>query len=289
MKAFRRENVLIPRRVRQGPRRGEISSIPLTNTRSLQILHNPRYAGAFFFGSTRQRRHPDGSVIFVRLPRNEWAAPLGPPNLRSRALRVAQCVEYGGPLQRGYWRETLVPCQRCPNGTACPGLLAVLKQSDDAILAFCLICKSDEYLIYEWEDTLWAKGPMEPVSVAAMAGGDDITPRQPGPEPRDEQLARALILIGSSRTPAEIRRMIATARAPSEVIQAVVASCPAAPSLSSLERCIPVLMNLWNDVQAGAPPRPQPPRKTKIGANERCPCGSGKKHKRCCMLGDTFH
>ena len=216
--------------------------------------------------------------------------PHGPPELRARALRVAQCIEYGGPLKRGYWRETLVPCQRCPNGTACPGMLVVLKQSDDAILAFCLVCKSDEYLIYEWEDTLYAKGPMEPVSVLAMTGGQDVPQRRPGPESRDELLSRTLTLIGSPLTPAEIRRMIASARVPSEVIQAVVSSCPKAPALPALERCMPVLIDLWNDMQAGAPPRPpESARKTKVGANERCPCGSGKKFKRCCMLDETLH
>ena len=62
--------------------------------------------------------------------------PLEPVDLRNRALRVAQCIEYGGPLPRGYWRETLIPCKRRPNGASCPGLMCVLKQSDDAILAF---------------------------------------------------------------------------------------------------------------------------------------------------------
>ena len=53
---------------------------------------------------------------------------------------------------------------------------------------------------------------------------------------------------------------------------------------------MPVLIDLWNDMQAGAPPRrPEPTRKTKVGANERCPCGSGKKYKRCCMLDETLH
>jgi SWIM/SEC-C metal-binding protein len=28
-----------------------------------------------------------------------------------------------------------------------------------------------------------------------------------------------------------------------------------------------------------------PARSTKVGRNELCPCGSGKKHKRCCREG----
>jgi preprotein translocase subunit SecA len=29
--------------------------------------------------------------------------------------------------------------------------------------------------------------------------------------------------------------------------------------------------------------RPVVPKKKKIGRNDMCPCGSGKKHKRCCL------
>jgi DNA invertase Pin-like site-specific DNA recombinase len=72
VKAFRRENVLIPSRIRRGPRRGEIAWTPLTHSRALEILHNPRYAGTYFFGRTRQRRRPDGGSFFVALPREEW-------------------------------------------------------------------------------------------------------------------------------------------------------------------------------------------------------------------------
>jgi uncharacterized protein YecA (UPF0149 family) len=28
--------------------------------------------------------------------------------------------------------------------------------------------------------------------------------------------------------------------------------------------------------------RPRPARRTKVGRNEPCPCGSGRKYKRCC-------
>jgi uncharacterized protein YecA (UPF0149 family) len=35
----------------------------------------------------------------------------------------------------------------------------------------------------------------------------------------------------------------------------------------------------WNE--RAAPP-PEPRRSTKIGRNQPCPCGSGKKYKRCC-------
>jgi hypothetical protein len=38
----------------------------------LQVLHNPRYAGAFFFGRTRTRTWPDGNHHTQLLPREDW-------------------------------------------------------------------------------------------------------------------------------------------------------------------------------------------------------------------------
>lgn len=218
--------------------------------------------------------------------------PAEPPRLRAQALRVAQAIEAGGPLARGQSRETLIPCTKRPAGAAYPGLMVVLKQRDDAILLFCPICTNDEYLIYEWEDTLWANGPMEPMDVAALAAEHGLGPlgpeRVPTPDDRDALLQRALALVGSRWTPAEVRRCMATAAAPSQVVQAIVGSLPTAPPIASLERLLPVLMDLWNDTRA-IPPDVSPLRRTKVGANQPCPCGSGKKYKRCCMLIETTH
>lgn len=74
VKAFRTEGVLFPRRLRKGACRGDLLWAEITHSRALQILHNPRYGGAFFFGRTRQRKRPDGRGCFERLPRDEWVA-----------------------------------------------------------------------------------------------------------------------------------------------------------------------------------------------------------------------
>jgi DNA invertase Pin-like site-specific DNA recombinase len=39
-----------------------------------RLLGNPRYAGIYFFGATRQRRLPNGRAILARRPREEWIA-----------------------------------------------------------------------------------------------------------------------------------------------------------------------------------------------------------------------
>jgi DNA invertase Pin-like site-specific DNA recombinase len=74
VKAFRAQGLTFPRRARTGPARGEIIWGALEHSRALWVLHNPRFAGAFFFGRSRQRRHGDRSGAFERLPREQWTA-----------------------------------------------------------------------------------------------------------------------------------------------------------------------------------------------------------------------
>ena len=57
-----------------GPHKGEVLWGELEHSRVLWVLHHPRYAGAFCFGRSRQRNHPDGHTLCVRLPREEWTA-----------------------------------------------------------------------------------------------------------------------------------------------------------------------------------------------------------------------
>lgn len=72
VKEFRAQDIAFPRRVRRGPRRGELVWGEMMHSRARQIIHNPRYAGAFFFGRTRTRIGPDGHAHVTRPPRDEW-------------------------------------------------------------------------------------------------------------------------------------------------------------------------------------------------------------------------
>ncbi len=74
MKEFRSRRIKFPRRVRSGPTKGELVWGDLGFSRTLWVLHHPRYAGAYFFGRSRQRKHGDRSGTFERLPREEWTA-----------------------------------------------------------------------------------------------------------------------------------------------------------------------------------------------------------------------
>jgi len=72
VKEFRRQTLQFPRRLRKGPNKGELIWGALEHSRTLQILHNPRYAGAFVFGRSRTSKRVDGTEATVRLPRDQW-------------------------------------------------------------------------------------------------------------------------------------------------------------------------------------------------------------------------
>ena len=70
---FSTHGIQWPRRLSTGPRSGEIVFAPLEHSRVLNVLHNPRYTGAYVYGRSRQRKTVvAGHVHFRRLPREEW-------------------------------------------------------------------------------------------------------------------------------------------------------------------------------------------------------------------------
>lgn len=70
---FQGAGIQWPRRISFGPRAGEVVFTVLEHSRVTSILHNPRYAGAFVYGRTRQRKVPvPGRPRFRKLPRQEW-------------------------------------------------------------------------------------------------------------------------------------------------------------------------------------------------------------------------
>jgi len=72
VKYFRTQGLLFPRRVRSGPHTGELHWMPLQHNAVLKVLRNPRYAGAFCFGRTQTRKHPDGTLHTQTLPQEQW-------------------------------------------------------------------------------------------------------------------------------------------------------------------------------------------------------------------------
>lgn len=75
IKAFREGGIQFPRRAKWGPNKGELLWTELEHSQALRLLHNPRYAGAFFFGRTRQRKHADPQRgRFKKLAREDWTS-----------------------------------------------------------------------------------------------------------------------------------------------------------------------------------------------------------------------
>jgi DNA invertase Pin-like site-specific DNA recombinase len=72
IKYFRAQGLLFPTRVICGTRKGEVTWAPLCLGRVCSILHSPWYAGAYVYGRTRWRKHPDGRTQHQKLPLNQW-------------------------------------------------------------------------------------------------------------------------------------------------------------------------------------------------------------------------
>jgi hypothetical protein len=71
VKRFRAEGWSFPRRYWHGPRKGEVVWGPLDHPRTLWALHHPRYAGAFVYGRTHQRKI---DRKYRKRPQEEWIA-----------------------------------------------------------------------------------------------------------------------------------------------------------------------------------------------------------------------
>jgi len=73
VRAFDEQSLQFPLRLNCGPRKGELHWKPLTDTRALDVLHNPRYAGAYAYGRRQQRRNGmDRKYTMVHVPREQW-------------------------------------------------------------------------------------------------------------------------------------------------------------------------------------------------------------------------
>jgi uncharacterized protein len=58
--------------------------------------------------------------------------------------------------------------------------------------------------------------------------------------------------------------------------------------LDRLPQSLQSIAAYWRNPGARLP-GPEPVRSTKVGRNEPCPCGSGKKYKKCCGADRSLH
>jgi DNA invertase Pin-like site-specific DNA recombinase len=157
VKAFAAEGLAFPSRVQTGPNKGTLAWLPLRHHRVLQVLHNPRYAGAFAYGRRRQRRQPDGRTRHSLQPREAWTAliPGAHPGYitweqyEDNLARLAGCAQARGqdrraspPREGPALLQGLVICGRCGkrmtvryhsrNGTELPEYLCQRDSIEDA-------------------------------------------------------------------------------------------------------------------------------------------------------------
>jgi DNA invertase Pin-like site-specific DNA recombinase len=108
VKAFATEGVKFPVRLRSGNEKGTLTWLPLEHHRVLNVLHNPRYAGAFAYGRRRERRLADGKTRHQLVPRDQWTAliPDAHPGYitwaryEANLARLAECAQARGEDRR---------------------------------------------------------------------------------------------------------------------------------------------------------------------------------------------
>ena len=130
VKYFRAQELLFPRRVRVGPHTGELHWMPLQHNAVLKVLRNPRYAGAFCFGRTQTRKHPDGSLHTHVLPQEQWLFLIREVHagylswedyeanltqLRANRQAHGQDRRHGPPREGPALLQGLLICGRCGN------------------------------------------------------------------------------------------------------------------------------------------------------------------------------
>ena len=72
VKRFHREGLTFPQRVHRGIGKGNLLWGTINHSRVLQILHNPRYAGAFVYGRTRIGRSAELKPTQIKVPPEQW-------------------------------------------------------------------------------------------------------------------------------------------------------------------------------------------------------------------------
>jgi len=73
VREFNRLNLKIPKRFLSGFRKGELAWNPLTHSRSLRLLHNPIYAGIYYYGRAQIKKTVGGKKS-VSMPIESWHA-----------------------------------------------------------------------------------------------------------------------------------------------------------------------------------------------------------------------
>ncbi|MEH6584741.1 MAG: recombinase family protein [Halioglobus sp.] len=72
VRRFKREGLEFPQRIRRGIGKGEVHWGAINHSRVIQILHNPRYAGAFVYGRWRSGRTAELNPTVKKVAQEDW-------------------------------------------------------------------------------------------------------------------------------------------------------------------------------------------------------------------------
>ncbi|MBC8423118.1 recombinase family protein [bacterium] len=127
---WRDQDLPFPRRLHTGPYKGDLVWGTLSDGRAINILRNPRYAGAFCYGRRRQVRTTDGKTRQVLREQGDWIALLPEAHegyiswteyeenlqrLRHNAQEQG-CARRTPPREGPALLQGLVVCGRCGRG-----------------------------------------------------------------------------------------------------------------------------------------------------------------------------
>ena len=109
VRRFRREGWVFPRRIQHGVGKGDVHWGEIDTSRVLQVLHNPRYAGAFVYGRTRTGRKADLTPTQIKVAQSEWevlireahAGYIGWDEFERTQITLRQSSAAFGPEGRG--------------------------------------------------------------------------------------------------------------------------------------------------------------------------------------------
>lgn len=134
VKAFREEKLLFPRRLKKSPHKGDLVWGKLVHHRVLQVLHNPKYAGAFCYGKTRMWKNVEGKTVYRKLPQDEWTVLLPDAHVgyiswqeyEDNQRRLAELAQaYGNDRRNGPPREGPALLQGLAMCGVCGGRMGV--------------------------------------------------------------------------------------------------------------------------------------------------------------------
>lgn len=108
---FRKQGLTFPRRLFSGPQKGEVLFAHLTRSRANQILHNPRYTGAYAYGLRQQfRKGLEQQVHTKFVAQDQWKALI-----KDRHYGYISWAEYDGNLAKLAENSTdIAGHRRCP-------------------------------------------------------------------------------------------------------------------------------------------------------------------------------